>query len=365
MGKLLYTYIHKHKVRTTYAQYFHFGRPGGGAYKNIFHKIISLQNLFRAWDEFKRGKIKKQDVAGFAVNLEEEIFQLHKNLLAEIYKHGSYHSFYINDPKRRNINKPTVLDRILHHAIHRILESIFEKSFIFDSYSSREGKGMHRAHERFNKFAWKLSRNDTKPVWILKCDIKKYFDSIDHSILLRLLREKIDDIELIQLLSEIIESFQKQEGKGIPLGNLTSQLFSNVYLNPLDHYIKRELKVKYYIRYADDFVLMESNKNKLETCLKNIRSFIEEKLLLSLHPDKITFHRFSEGVDFLGYIIFPHHKILRIKTKRRMMKKIKILKSSLNSKIITEERFKQSFSSYLGLLKHGSTRKLQKKINLI
>ncbi len=250
----------------------------------------------------------------------------------------------------------------MHHAIFRTLEPIFDKSFIFDSYSSRKEKGTHKAIERFKEFAWKLSRNNTRPVWILKCDVKKFFDSVDHQILLSIISRKIEDPKTIGLLSKIITSFKKHEGKGIPLGNLTSQLFSNVYLDILDQYVKRTLGAKYYIRYADDFVLMHTDKEFLEKCLADIRIFLEKELKLSLHANKVLIRKFSQGVDFLGYVLFPHHQVLRTKTKNRTLKKVEILKKKLDQKVITKDSFEQALQSHLGLLTHCRGRKVRREV---
>lgn len=330
--------------------------------KNMFGNITSLKNLFRAWNEFKRGKLKKQDIVQFSPDLEGQIFHLYRDLQNENYHHGLYESFYICDPKRRHIHKPIARDRVLHHAIFRIIEPIFDKTFIFDSFSSRKNKGVHKAHKRFKKFAWWLSRNNTRAVWILKCDIKKFFDSVDHNILLKIISEKVKEEKTIHLLAQIIRSFETRPDKGIPLGNLTSQLFSNIYLNELDQYVKRELRIKHYIRYADDFVLLSANQPELKADIMKISDFLKQKLALSLHPNKISIRKFSQGVDFLGYIIFPYHQILRTKTKNRMLRKIKRLRCELNHGVITEKFFDQSLQSHLGLLKHcrgfGITQKI-------
>ncbi len=181
----------------------------------------------------------------FSLNLENELFALHDDLVQERYCHGSYAGFYLHDPKLRHIHKASVRDRIVHHVVMRAIEDKFEPGFIHDSYSSRINKGTHRAVERFRKFAWKLSRNDTKTVWILKCDICRFFDSVNHAILTRLIRRRVKCPKTLQLLDTIIDSFSVSSGKGIPLGNVTSQLFSNIYLNELDQFIKRRLRIKY------------------------------------------------------------------------------------------------------------------------
>ena len=177
------------------------------AHSDIFNSIISLENLFTSWEEFKKGKESKGDVQEFAFDIEDNLFALHQNLKDDSYRHGPYQSFYIKDPKLRHIHKSSIRDRVVHHAVVRILEPIFDPSFIFDSYSSREGKGTHKAIQRFKRFAWKLSQNNTKPVWVLKLDIRKFFDSIDHEILFKLIKKKVKDERALGLVKEMINSF--------------------------------------------------------------------------------------------------------------------------------------------------------------
>ncbi len=333
---------------------------GGLNSHDIFEKVISLENLFTAWNEFKRGKEKKLDVQKFALNLEDNIFELHKKLRAGTYQHSNYTSFYICDPKLRYINKATVCDRVVHHAVMRVIESMFDKTFIFDSYSSRKGKGTHRAVGKFRKLAWQLSHNDTKVVWVLKCDIKKFFDSVDHRILLALIKKKIDSTKAMDLIEDIICSFQKTKSKGIPLGNVTSQLFSNIYLNELDQFVKHELKAEYYIRYADDFVILSRDKKYLQDILVHIDKFLSARLKLKLHERKISIRRWSAGTDFLGYVIFPHHTILRTKTKKRIFKKVTRKHKELQCGEIGKENFEQTLQSYFGVLSHCCSTSIRK-----
>jgi len=318
----------------------------------IFDKIISLENLFLAWVEFKKGKENKPDVQKFALNLEDNIFDLHQQLKSNTYYHSNYKSFYISDPKLRHIHKAEVVDRVLHHAIVKIIEPIFEKSFIFDSYSNRKNKGTHRAIKRFKNFAWKLSQNNTKNVWVLKCDIKKFFENVNHNILISLIERKISDSQVIKLISKIVYSFKNKNQKGIPLGNLTSQLFSNIYLSELDQFIKRKLKIKYYIRYTDDFVILSRNNKNFCALISKISEFLEIKLDLQIHPQKVMIKKWRQGIDFLGYVDFPYHNILRTTTKNRILKRIKYSNY-------------QSIQSYLGILNHCRSHGIKRKINFL
>lgn len=339
---------------------------GINGHDDLFDEIISLKNLFTSWDIFKKGKECKLDIQDFALSQENNIFQLHAKLKNGHYRHANYISFFITDPKLRAINKAQVRDRVLHHAIVRAIEPLFERNFIYDSYSSRKEKGSHKAIKRLYQFAWKLSRNDTKIVWVLKCDIRKFFDSVDHEILLNLLKREISDQRVIKLLSEIIDSYdsalENQRAKGIPLGNLTSQLFSNVYLNPLDQFVKRNLKAKYYVRYADDFVILSCDKESLEKNVSKLKKFLREYLRLELHPSKLTLRKFSQGIDFLGYVVFPHHTILRTKTKKRMIRKISKKQRELANNPESEKSFEQTIQSYLGVLSHCRGEEIRKKI---
>ncbi|OYV84242.1 MAG: hypothetical protein B7X04_00110 [Parcubacteria group bacterium 21-54-25] len=190
----------------------------------------------------------KEDVLVFSEHFEKHLLSLHSDLVRGKYKHGPYTRFLIQDPKLRHIAKASVRDRVLHHAICRVIAPSFDRAFIFDAYSSRKTKGVHRAIERLQSLAQKLSRNNTQTVWALKCDVRKFFDSVGHVRLLELCARRIRDERVMALLKDILGSFETKQGKGIPLGNLTSQLFANIYLDPLDQYVKRELRVKNYLR---------------------------------------------------------------------------------------------------------------------
>ena len=315
-----------------------------------YEKIISLENLFAAWQEFIYGKRSKKDVQEFGSHVTDNIVQLHHDLANFFYTHGGYKAFSISDPKPRNIHKATVRDRVLHHAIYRQLYPFFDRTFIADSHSCRLGKGMHKALTRFRRFGLQVSKNNIRTVWVLKCDIKRFFASIDHAVLLDILARYIPDIGVMLLLQNIIESFTSRPEVGLPLGNLTSQLFCNVYMNELDQFVKHKLKTKYYIRYADDFVFMSEDKAWLVSLLPRISEFLTERLKLSLHPNKVFIKTFASGVDFLGWVHFPHHKVLRRTTHRRMFKRMYQYPKG------------ETLQSYLGFMSHGSTHKVRQEL---
>lgn len=265
------------------------------------------------------------------------------------------------DPKRRSIHKACVRDRVLHHAVHRVLEPEFNKAFIYDSYSSRKGKGVHAARERFQKFALKISRNRTKTVWVLKCDIRKFFDSVDHVILLKEIGGTVHSKDLMRLLKEIISSYESRPGRGIPLGNLTSQLFSNVYMHPFDTFVKRTLRIKYYIRYADDFVFLSANKLYLQGLIPKLAEFLQERLKLEMHPQKLTIEPWHRGIDFLGAVLFPWHEILRTKTRKRLLQRVDQSAALYQQGLIGYEKMRATIASYRGVLFHVKSRKLKKQ----
>lgn len=304
-----------------------------------------------AWQEFVLDKRKRKDVQMFERNLMGNIISLHKELVKKTYKHRAYEAFNISDPKPRNIHKATVRDRLVHHALYRTLYPFFDKTFISDSYSCRLNKGTQKAISSFVKYANKVSENKKKDVWVLKCDVRKFFASIDHAVLVDILDKKIADKDIIGLLTKIIDSFSTSEGVGLPLGNLTSQLLVNVYMNVFDQFVKHKLKVKFYVRYADDFVILSKDQAELEILLPKIQSFLLDRLRLQLHPKKISISKLSKGVDFLGWVHFNDHRVLRTVTKRRMFQNLQ--KNGERQEVV---------QSYLGLLKHGDTRKIINKI---
>lgn len=329
---------------------------GGGehirkTFRVSFEQIVSMENLLEAWGEFLAGKRKKPDVQKFKENLLENVRSLHDDLVAYRYQHRAYYHFTITDPKPRDIHKASVRDRLLHHAIHRKLYPFFNPLFIADSFSCRVNKGTHRSMDRFRRFARSVGRNGTRTCWVLKLDIRKFFASIDHNVLLSILYSRVPDLSTMWLLERVISSFTGNGlGKGLPLGNLTSQLFANVYMNELDQFVKQRLHAKHYVRYADDFVLLSNDRAQLAEYLQKIDVFLKEKLLLQLHPKKIELRTLSSGVDFLGWVHFPDHRILRTVTKQRMFRRL------------TEKPTEPVFSSYSGLLQHGNARLLSNQL---
>ena len=332
-----------------------------------YSNLISIENIFQAWSEFRKGKSKRLDVQIFERNFEDNLFILHQKLKNKIYKHGEYQSFYVNDPKQRHIHKAKVADRVVHRLLYTFLYELFDKSFIYDSYSCRLEKGAHKGIKRLEQFARKVSQNYTRPCWALKLDIKKFFASVDHRVLKKLIRRKIKDSNILQIIDQVIDSFcsvpaktvgchptASNKNKGMPLGNLTSQVFANIYLNELDQFVNHKIKIKHYCRYADDFVILDSNNSNYYQYTSILVNFLRNNLKLELHPKKIIIRKLDWGIDFLGYVVLPHYILPRTKTKRRIFKKLR--------EKVGSENFNQSLQSYLGYLAHANSFKIAQEL---
>lgn len=335
------------------------GLRGGVTYRfflnfmftHTYDSIISIENLLLTWENFLRGKKHKKDVVNFQTELAVNLTSLYTDLKNKTYVHGPYSAFNISDPKPRNIHKATVRDRVLHHLIYKELYRYFDTRFIFDSYSCRKNKGTHRALNRFRDFARKVSKNNTRTCYVLKCDIKKFFASVDHVVLMKILKRHIADTDILDLIERVVSSFHTTASDvGLPLGNLTSQLLVNIYMHEFDMYLKQELKVKYYLRYADDFAILSDKKEYLENLLPKFQVFLSQKLPLTLHEHKVCIKTYGSGVDFLGWVHFPYHRQIRTSTKKKIIRMMRGYPKP------------ETVSSYRGLLDHGNTYKIKKKL---
>jgi len=311
---------------------------------NLYNKIYHIENLKLADKKARKGKIRgggNLEIYSFDLRREEKLLKLQQTLIDKKYKTSSYTSFKVKDPKERVIHKlPYYPDRILHHAIMGILEPIFVSSFTNDTYSCIKGKGIHNAY--FNVKKALNDKNNTK--YCLKLDIKKFYPSINHDILKKLLRKKFKDKDLLFLLDEIIESTD-----GVPLGNYLSQYFANFYLTYFDHWIKEELKVKYYFRYCDDIVIFGDSKDDLRIVFNLIEKYLRDNLRLTVKSNYQIFPVNSRGVDFIGYKFYHTHILLRKRIKNNFIKMIKI------------DNNEKSINSYKGWLKWCNSINLQNK----
>lgn len=343
-------------------------------YKRIFKEICSIENLNLAFQKARKNKSKKLYVIEFEKDKEGNIKSLQEELIYKIYKPIRLKKFVIRDPKTRIIHASLFRDRIVHHAIVNILEPIFEKRFIYDSFASRKNKGTHEAVQRFTSFMRKVSssgkliknpytKNSIKG-YALKADIRHYFDSMDHEVLLNLIGKKVKDNDCLNLIRKILENFEgPKKGIGLPLGNYTSQFFANVYLNELDYFVKHVLKAKYYIRYVDDFVILHKRKAFLEYCLKRINSYLL-CLKLELHPDKSEIHALRNGINFLGYRIFYNYKLLRKRNIRYFMNKFRLDLQLYKQGNLKKEELENKLRGWFGYAQWANTYTLRKKILL-
>lgn len=310
--------------------------------------ITSSKALTAAWRKFGHGKSARQDVAAYRQNLVANLEKLQTQLVTGSYRHRPYQQFTIHDPKQRQIHKAIVEDRIVHQAIVSAIEPLFEKRFIYDSYSCRVGRGTHAGVACLHSFLRQASRNNAHQVYALKCDIRKYFASIDHDTLLQLISARIADDAVLELIRTVILSHGSEQGRGIPLGNVTSQLFANIYLHELDWFMKQTLGIKYYVRYCDDFMVIATDKDYLQQLIAPIRQFLGDRLLLDLHPTKVTIRSWRQGIDFLGYVLRASAVTLRTKSRRRMLARVN----------------DQNLSSYLGLCAHADAYHLSQIVRL-
>lgn len=281
-------------------------------YRNLSTTAFTFASLMAAYQRARRGRRHRSDVLEFGRRREENVLYLSEELRSGAYQHGPYRAFTVYDAKKRHIQAATFRDRVVHQAVHGALEPVFERSFIFDSYACRKDKGVLAAIKRFERYA-RVNH------YVLSMDISRYFASIDHERLLALLARKVNDSCMYTVCERIIRSISDGPGKGIPIGNLTSQLFANVYLNELDQYAKHTLRCKRYIRYMDDIVVFSNDKRFLHDVRREIDSFIAERLYLSFHPKKVQLTPVSVGVDYLGYRIYPHYKRLRKSSVKRFI----------------------------------------------
>jgi len=338
-------------------------------YKNLYPKLCSYKNLDLAFRKASKGKNKMPYVIEFKKDLRKNLMALKRELELETYRPSRLTKFTIRDPKTRLIRKSVFKDRIVHHAIVNIIEPIYEPRFIVDNYANRLNKGTISALEKLDRFKRKVSKNgrlvpyaltnNMIKGYVLKADIRKFFDSIDQAKMIEILKRKIKDERVILLVNKILKNFDDKE-KGMPLGNMTSQFFANVYLNDLDYFIKKRLKMKYYLRYVDDFVILHENRKVLEDCKDKIEKYLKN-LKLEFHPDKSKIYSLYRGIDFLGFKTFYHHRRARKRNVKGFNKKLIALKIKYKEGLIDYDKFMASIEGWFAYVMWGNTYKLRKK----
>ena len=342
------------------------GNPTG-----LWIELCSYENLELAYKKARKHKTKKEYVIEFERNLQENLSLLRIELLLHSYTPESLKTFIVRDPKTRKISKSAFRDRVVHHALCNIIEPIFEKQFIYDSYANRINKGTLKALQRFDYFKRKISVNGAKinnsyytnmvVGYVLKADIRHYFDAIDHEILIKAVRRTIRDENIIWLVGEILKQHCVIKGKGMPLGNLTSQFFANLYLNDFDYFVKHKLKAKYYIRYVDDFVILHNSKSLLIEYKDKIEKYLTN-LKLEIHPDKSKIIPIYRGVKLLGFRIFYHRKLIKKSNFKRFKRKLcqKTIKLAVGD--LNHVDFANELQGWFGYAMWADTYKLRGKI---
>jgi len=342
-------------------------------YHHLYPQLCSFENIYAAYRAARRGKRRHESVAAFEYHQERELLRLRDELGAETWRPGPYHSFYIHDPKRRLISAAPFRDRVVHHALINVIEPIWERRFIFDTYANRVGKGTHRALGRCQQFArrWR---------YVLQCDIRQFFPAIDHAILQMELARLIGDSPVRQLCNRILDSgmgvlseeydmvwfdgdtlLAANRPRGLPIGNLTSQFWANVYLNGFDHFVKRELKCAGYVRYVDDFLLFGDDKGQLREWRSALIEYLAG-LRLTLHEGRAQVFPVGTGIPFLGFRVYPTHRRLKSRNGLNFRRRLRARVDQLARREINLDDLHASVRGWAAHARHGDTFGLRRAI---
>lgn len=327
--------------------------------RNQYYKYLSYEKLMEAHNKSKKGKGLRKEIILFNLKKEEYIMWLYEQLKNKTYIHGGYTRFFVTEPKIRKIEKSRYIDRIVHRwVVDNFLEPAFVPQFIIPSYACLKNRGMHRA-ALYVQNKMRHCKNIWGEYYILKMDVAKYFDNINKNILLTIIERKIKDKDLMWLIKQIL--FAQKREKGLEIGNYTSQMFANIYLNEVDQYIKHELKIKYYCRYLDDSIVIVKTKQEAKDALKKIKIFLKEKLELELNK-KTQIFKSKQGVNFCGYKINEYRMKIRDKGKRKLKKKVKYLKYKIRKGDMTSKEAKKYLAGHLGYIKYADVNNLLSKL---
>lgn len=318
---------------------------------NLWDDVIDFENLYFAYRAAGHGKRYRYEALRFAEELEENLIGLQNELIWGMYQPMPFRQFYVLDPKKRLISAPAFRDRVVHHAVVRVIEPVYEKRFISETFACRKGLGTHAA---MNHVLWcsRVAKRRWGSYYVLKCDVRKFFPSVNHEIMKRTIRRSIFDRDVLFLLDTIIDAFEPG-GRGLPIGALTSQLLANVYLDPLDHYLKEECRVKFYARYMDDFVILHHDKNYLRSLLAEIDSFLHDRLDMTLNPKTGIFPG-RHGIDFCGYRIWPTHIKPRKTTVKRAKRRFRKFASVYRESPQILKHARESIQSFIGYIRFCS-----------
>jgi hypothetical protein len=346
-------------------------------YKNLYPEICSWENVYRAWRQARKGKRGREPAAGFEFNLEANLVQIQRELRDKTYRPGAYNSFHIHDPKRRLISAAPFRDRVVHHALCRVIEPLFERRFIFDSYANRVGKGTHRALDRCQSFARRFR-------YVLPCDVRQFFPSIDHAILRTTLSRVIADRDVMWLVDRILASgegvlseeyemvwfpgddlWAAARPRGLPIGNLTSQFWANCYLDPFDHFVKRALRCGKqrggYLRYVDDFLLFADDKAGLWAWREAVVASLAD-LRLTIHDNRAQPRPATEGISFLGFVVYPTHRMLKRRNVVNYRRRLRVLLAAHRAGEISADQLAASVLGWINHARHGDTWGLRRAV---
>lgn len=331
--------------------------------KHLYHEVYDFERLFNAYLRARKGKRYNHEVLAFTAQLEENLIILQNELIHRTFTPGRHRQFYVHEPKKRLIMAPPFRDRVVHHALVEVIEPLFERGFIHDSYACRKGKGTHAGANRVTELL-QIATRQWPRVYCLKADVSQYFPSINHGILKQLVRRRIACPGTLWLLDTIIDSTADPDDatpRGLPVGNLTSQLMANVYLDTLDQFMKHTLRVKFYVRYMDDFVVLHNDKRYLWDVKREVEGFLAHRLDLKLNPKTAVFP-INQGVDFLGYRIWPTHRLLRKSSVKRARRGLKKLSRDYAEGKVSLERVRATIASWLAHCRHANTYRVRSKI---
>jgi retron-type reverse transcriptase len=322
------------------------------SYNNLWDRVIDFENLYRAFRAAAKGKRYRRESLKFKKDLEENLIILQNDLIYKSYKPEEYRQFYVYEPKARLISAPSFRDRVVHHALCQVIEPLFENRFVNETFACRRGRGTNAAM-RHAEACSRAAKRKWGGYYILKCDISKFFPSVDQDTLKDIVRRTIRDKNVMDLADVIIRSYESpiQDGKGIPIGALTSQLFANAYLDPLDHFIKEQCREKFYARYMDDFLVLHDEKARLHQLMCQIDEFVHDQLKLNLNPRTGIFPG-KHGIDFCGYRIWPTHIKPRKSTVKRAKRRLRKMARDYKTNAGVLNHARASIQIFLGYIKH-------------
>jgi len=325
--------------------------------------VYEFENLYRSFTQSNGNKRFQPEALNFSFNLEGNLIQIQNELIWKTYQPGIYYEFYVYEPKKRLVSAPPFRDRIVHHALCNIIEPLFERKIIYDSYACRVGKGNHAAADRAQEYI-RSAVVRWGEVYCLKADIKQYFPSIPHIVLKRIIRRTISCKDTLWLIDKLIDNgvpLGTINPRNLPIGALTSQLNANAYMGQVDHHIKEELQEPYYVRYMDDFIVLSPSKEHLWELKRQIEDYLNHELLLEFNK-KTTIFPIGQGVDFVGYRIWPDHRLLRKRSVKKFKRKLRMFERKYASGDIGFEEVNYCVQSWIGHAKHADTYQLRRKL---